>query len=79
MASVHILHVDGRVDSAGMVIIELTSRLPVVGSLGRMGRRKRPLRWSAEGAYRVVARNRHHLAALVKDVPPVIRWRDDRD
>jgi len=75
MASIHILHVDGRVASAGSATIEMVARLPVVGPLlariGRLG----PMRRFAEASYRTVARHRHQLARFVRDTEPVIRWR----
>lgn len=77
MASVHILHVDGRIESAGMAITELTARLPLVGRVANMVRHRGPTRRLTEAAYRAAARNRHHLARLVQDVEPTMRWRVD--
>jgi len=77
MGSVHILHVDGRTDSAGMAVIELTARLPHLGHVAKMVRRHSPTRRLTEAAYRVTARNRHHLTRFVKNVEPTTRWRVD--
>jgi hypothetical protein len=30
-----------------------------------------------EASYRVLARNRHHLARFVEDVEPLTRWRSE--
>jgi hypothetical protein len=77
LASVHILHVDGRIDSAGMAIIDLASRLPFVGRAATLSGRNGPIRRVVEAGYRVVSRNRHRLAGFVRDVGPVVRWRVD--
>jgi len=75
MASIHILHVDGRVTSAGIATIEIAASLPVVGPvIARVGR-SGPMKRLVDLSYRAVARNRHHLARFVHDVEPVIRWR----
>ena len=77
MASIHILHVDGRVTSAGIATLEIAASLPVVGPViarvGRLGSTKRLF----EASYGAVARNRHHLARVVHDVEPVTRWRSE--
>ena len=77
MASIHILHIDGRVASAGSATVEIAARLPVVGPLiarvGRLG----PMKRLVEASYRSVAHNRHHLARFVRDMEPVIRWRGE--
>jgi hypothetical protein len=55
---------DGRVRKAGAGLNALAERLPGV-------------RWAAklplEGAYRLVARNRHWLSRLVPDRAPTVR------
>jgi predicted DCC family thiol-disulfide oxidoreductase YuxK len=77
MASIHVLHLDGRVASAGIATIEIAACLPVVGPLiARVGRPS-PMNRLVDVSYRAVARNRRHLARFVRDMEPVIRWRSE--
>lgn len=77
MASIHILHGDGRIDSAGRAATDLASRLSLLASVSTGSTRFGLARRLIEASYGFLARNRHHLARLVRDVEPVRRWRLD--
>jgi predicted DCC family thiol-disulfide oxidoreductase YuxK len=67
----------GRVLSGGRAAGQVVGALAALGWLPAALDRYRALSRLAEGAYGIVARNRHRLACFVRDVPPVLRSGDD--
>jgi predicted DCC family thiol-disulfide oxidoreductase YuxK len=76
LASMRVLS-QGRVLGGGRAAAEVAGALPALGWLPAALDRHRALSRLAEVAYGLVARNRHRLARLVGDVPPVLRWGDE--
>jgi predicted DCC family thiol-disulfide oxidoreductase YuxK len=68
---------EGRVLSGGRAAAQVVGALPALGWLPAALDKYRALARLAEVAYGIMARNRHRLACLARDVPPVLRWGDD--
>jgi predicted DCC family thiol-disulfide oxidoreductase YuxK len=68
---------EGRVLSGGRAAAEVAGALPALGWLPAALDKYGALSRLAEVAYGMVARNRHRLARLVHEVPPVVRWGDE--
>ena len=60
-----------------MAMIELAARLPLIGGVAIVARRHGPAERLADAVDLITARNRRHLARLVQDVEPIVRWRAD--
>jgi predicted DCC family thiol-disulfide oxidoreductase YuxK len=75
LASLQVLY-QGRVLSGGRAAAQVAGAFPALSWLPAALDRYRLLSLAAEMAYRIVARNRHRLSRLVRDVPPVRRGPD---